>query len=304
MNILITGGEGFLGKHLQSILKAGDYCSVQTFRSCECDLRDGERTRRYFEESQPETVFHLAATVGGIGANQRSPATFWRDNLLMGINVFEACRSVKVNRLILVGTTCSYPKFPKTFPFSESDLFDGYPEETNAPYGIAKRCLIAGAEAYRNEFGLSTITAIPTNMYGPGDNFDLESSHVIPALIRKMHAAKEGGLDSIELWGTGKASRDFIYVSDVARALVLMMETREDPAPINLGTGKEIRIETIAKTIAQVVGFTGEIKWDTKRPDGQPRRALDNSRALQMGWKPLVPLEQGLKNTYQYFRSL
>lgn len=302
MTILITGGEGFLGKHLQEELRNQGFFDVTTVRSSQYDLTSQEDADNLIYHLTPDCVFHLAAQVGGIGINQVSAGKFWYDNLMMGMNVLEACRYNKVRKLIIVGTACSYPKFPKTIPFVESELFDGYPEETNAPYGIAKRALIAGAQAYAHQYKMNVVNLIPTNIYGPGDNFNLETSHVIPALIKKFHHAKRIGASEVEVWGTGKASRDFIYVKDVAEALVLAMRCCARPEPLNIGSGEEINVKSLVEMISKHVGYSGKIRWLTEKPDGQPRRALNSDKArLALGWRPQTKLDIGLSNTVDWY---
>lgn len=297
--ILITGGSGFLGKRLASLLRPGHY--VEAGHAANLNLCNYEDTYELLSEGW-DRVYHLAAKVGGIGANQAKPADFWSANIQMGMNVLDAAARLKIPKLVMVGTTCSYPKYTPT-PFKEDNLFFGFPEETNAPYGIAKRALLVGAGAYRNQYGLNVVTAVPTNLYGPGDSFSLDASHVIPAMIRKFHEAKKTGADVVHLWGTGNPSRDFLYVDDAANGLVRMMETYNEPEPINLGSGREIKIHELASMIAEIVGYTGCWLWDSSKPDGQPRRVLDVSRAEAMlGWRPRTRTEEGLRTTYDWFR--
>jgi GDP-L-fucose synthase len=258
---------------------------------------------RILQKTRPDSVIHLAATVGGIGANQANPAVFWQQNLLMGINVLDACLGTGVIRLLIVGTTCSYPRAPKTVPFIEEELFDGYPEPTNAPYGIAKRCLITGAMAYRKQFGLDVVAAIPTNLYGPWDNFDPKSSHVIPALIRKVHDAHVRGEKLVEIWGTGKATRDFLYVADAAEALVTLLQKGASGSTVNIGSGREVAIGQVAEAICATVGFKGKAVYKPDMPDGQPRRVLDTSKMKSLGWKASTILPHGLAQTYDWWRA-
>jgi GDP-L-fucose synthase len=256
-----------------------------------------------YEDARPDVVIHLAARVGGIGANQRSPGTFFHDNLLMGALLIEHARRQGLEKFVCVGTVCSYPKFA-TVPFREDDLWSGYPEETNAPYGIAKKALLVQLQAYRQEFGLRGIYLIPVNLYGPRDNFDPESSHVIPALIRKCVEAVERGDDVIEVWGSGTPTREFLYVEDAADGIVAAAERYEGEEPVNLGTGREITIRDLATLIAKFTGFHGSFTWNTARPDGQPRRALDVSRARdEFGWTARVPFEEGLEATISWYRE-
>jgi GDP-L-fucose synthase len=258
---------------------------------------------RLFEDSKPSLVFHLAAEVGGIGANKANPGRFWFANLTMGTHVLEQSRRVGVDKLVLVGSICAYPKFTPV-PFKEEDLWNGYPEETNAPYGVAKKALLVGAQSYREQYGLNTVFLLPVNLYGPRDSFDLESSHVIPALIRKMLEAQERGESEVVLWGDGSPTREFLYVDDCAEALQLAAERYDGPAPVNLGTGEEITIKELAEVIAAETGFEGEIVWDTTKPNGQPRRKLDTSRAEQyFGFRAQTPFAEGIKQTVAWYRS-
>jgi len=302
MKVLVTGANGFVGKHVVlAVIRAGH--TVVSAPSDIVDLTIDHEVVDYFLAEKPDAVIHLAALVGGIGANQSRPADFWRDNLEMGINVIEACRLAEVKRLVLAGTTCSYPKNTPT-PFIEERLHGGYPEETNAPYGIAKLALIEGAKAYRRQYGLKSTLLIPTNMYGPGDNFDLASSHVIPAMIRKFHDAIEDNKNEVVLWGDGSPTRDFLYVSDCAQAFVAALSCPDYNEPINVGSGEEVPISTIAHVIREVVGYYGAISWDTSRPNGQPRRCLDTSRArAKLKWCSSTPLLEGIRKTYEWFKS-
>lgn len=300
--ILVTGGSGFLGKHVMDRLAIGGYKSVGV-GSKDADLRNADHCSRLFALYRPDTVIHLAAVVGGIGANRQHPGKFWRDNTLMGIHVLDACIEFGSRKLIMVGTTCGYPKTPPRIPFLEDDWWQGYPEETNAPYGIAKKSLMVGAEAYKAEFGLDVVNLVPTNMYGPHDNFDLESSHVIPAMIRRMHEAKLAGLPEVTLWGTGKPTRDFLYVDDAAHAVVMALDC-EESSPINLGSGDEVSMYKLATMIKAVVGYKGAIKWDASKPDGQPRRCLDSAKAIRaIGWQATTPFEEGLRRVYEWYQS-
>ena len=302
MNVLVTGGGGFLGSHLVERL---DSEGIEPFvaRRRAFDLTSAVDADRLFEETKPSLVFHLAAEVGGIGANRANPGRYWYANLVMGTNVIEQCRLHDVEKLVLLGTICSYPTFTPV-PFREEDLWDGYPEETNAPYGIAKKSLLVGAQSYRDQYGLNTIYLMPTNLYGPRDNFDLETSHVIPALIRKMLEAKDRGSEEIVLWGDGSPSRDSLYVEDCAEALWLASQRYDGPEPVNLGTGDEPSIRELAELIAELTGFEGEMVWDTSMPNGQPRRSLDASRARDLfGWEPRVPLREGLERTIAWYRE-
>jgi GDP-L-fucose synthase len=301
-NVLVTGGAGFLGSHLVNRLHAA---GVEPFvaRRQAYDLTRQDDTARLFAHARPDLVFHLAAEVGGIGANQANPGRYWFANVAIGSNVLEESRKAGVEKLVLLGTVCAYPKFAPT-PFSEDDLWDGYPEETNAPYGIAKKSLLVGAQGYRAQYGLNAIYLLPVNLYGPGDNFDLETSHVIPALIRKMTDVTEHSDGEIVLWGDGSPTREFLYVEDCAEALVLAAERYDDPEPINLGSGEEIAIRDLAELVADVTGFSGEIVWDTEKPNGQPRRRLDVSRAERLfSFRAQTPLREGLERTVAWYRT-
>jgi GDP-L-fucose synthase len=296
--ILVTGGGGFLGSHLVDRLRA-DGLDPFVARRADYDLTRAEETERLFADGRPELVFHLAADVGGIGANQANPGRYWYANLAMGLNVLEAARASRIRKLVLLGTICSYPKHAPV-PFREDDLWSGYPEETNAPYGVAKKALITGAQAYRDQYGLNTISLLPVNLYGPRDNFDLESSHVIPALIRKMVEARE----EVVLWGDGSATREFLYVDDAAEAIVLAAERYDRPEPVNVGTGEEISIRELAELVAELTGFDGEIRWDTSKPNGQPRRRLETTRAERLfGFRARMPLREGLERTIAWYRA-
>jgi GDP-L-fucose synthase len=296
--ILVTGGEGFLGSHLVERL-VGDGHDVVVSRHREYDLTRFDDAERLFADAQPELVFHLAAEVGGIGANRRNPGRYWFANLMMGAHVIELARMREVRKVVIAGTVCAYPKFASV-PFSEDELWNGYPEETNAPYGVAKKTLLVGAQAYREQYGLDSIFLLPANLYGPRDNFDLESSHVIPALIHKMIDAH----DEVTLWGDGSPTREFLYVDDCAEALQLAAEHYDGAAPVNLGTGVETSIREVAETIADLTGFEGEIVWDTSMPNGQPRRSLDATRAKELfGFQAKTSLRAGLERTVAWYRE-
>ena len=298
MKALVTGGGGFLGSFLVERLRArGDEVFVARRRDYDLTRRDdGERL---FRDAAPEVVYHLAAEVGGIGANRANPGRYWFANLMMGAHVLELSREHGVAKLILAGTVCAYPKHTST-PFSEEELWSGYPEETNAPYGVAKKALLVGAQAYRAQYGLDTAYLLPANLYGPRDNFDLETSHVVPALIRKMLS----GEDLIVLWGDGSPTREFLYVEDAAEAFVLAAQRDTGGEPINIGTGVEISIHDLARTIAELTRFRGEIVWDGTMPNGQPRRRLDVSRAEAiLGFRAPTPLRDGLERTIEWFRA-
>jgi GDP-L-fucose synthase len=297
--VVVTGGAGFLGRVVVRDLTALG-ADVTTIRSADYDLRDPRATREAVNGA--EVVIHLAANVGGIGFNRANPGPLVYDNMMMTANVFEASRAAGVAKLVSACTVCAYPKFTPS-PFSEDDLWDGYPEESNAPYGLAKKMMLVLSDAYRRQYGFDSCAPIVANLYGPDDNFDLESSHVIAAMIRKYVEAQERGDEQVVLWGTGKPSREFLYVDDAARALTLAAERLNVSDPVNIGTGTETNIRTLAATIERLVGYEGETVWDTSRPDGQPRRFLDVSRARElMGFEARVPLEEGLRRTIESFR--
>jgi GDP-L-fucose synthase len=296
--VLVTGGAGFLGSHLVERLEAEGH-DVFVPRRRDYDLTRFDDTERLFADARPELVFHLAAEVGGIGANREHPGRFWYANLMMGAHVLELARINTVQKLVIAGTVCAYPKFTPV-PFSEDDLWAGYPEETNAPYGVAKKSVLVGANAYRDQYGLDAIFLLPANLYGPRDNFDLDSSHVIPALIRKMLTAD----GEVTLWGDGSPTREFLYVEDCAEGLLLAAQRYDDPEPVNLGTGVETSIRELAETIADLTGFEGEIVWDTSMPNGQPRRNLDATRARErFGFQARTSLRDGLEKTIAWYRS-
>ena len=298
MRVLVTGGGGFLGSHLVERLERDGH-EVVAARSSDYDLTSMEETARMFAEAEPERVFHLAAEVGGIGANRANPGRYWYANLMMGAHVLEQARIQGTPKLVIVGTVCAYPKFAP-IPFSEADLWDGYPEETNAPYGIAKKTVLVGAQAYREQYGVNAVFLLPTNLYGPRDNFDLETSHVIPALIRKMLDAEE----EVVLWGDGSPTREFLYVEDCVEGLVLAAERYDGPEPLNLGAGKEISIRELAEIVADVTGFGGRIAWDETKPGGQPRRSVDATRARELfGFEARTPLRDGIERTVAWYRS-
>ncbi len=298
--VTVTGGAGFLGRVVVGDLRALG-ADVRVVRSGEHDLRDPAATRAALDGA--EVVIHLAANVGGIGYNRANPAPLVYDNLMITANVFEQSRLAGVGKLVSACTVCAYPKFVDA-PFFEDDLWNGYPEESNAPYGLAKKMMLVLSDAYRRQYGFDSCVPIVANLYGPGDNFDLESSHVIAAMIRKYVEAVERGEPTVTLWGTGKPSREFLYVDDASRALLLAGERLDTSAPVNVGTGTETRIRELAETIERLVGFEGETVWDASRPDGQPKRFLDISRARElMGYAPTVGLEEGLARTIASFRE-
>jgi GDP-L-fucose synthase len=302
VRVLITGGGGFLGSHLVDRVRR-DGIEPFVARRKDYELTDAGDVARLFADAQPELVIHLAAEVGGIGANRANPGRYWYSNLMMGAHVLEQSRIAGVRKLVLLGTICSYPKFAAV-PFREDDLWNGYPEETNAPYGIAKKALLVGADGYREQYGVDSIYLLPVNLYGPRDNFDLETSHVIPALIRKMVDAEEGGEPEIVLWGDGSPTREFLYVDDCAEGIWLASQRYDGTEPVNLGTGEEISIRELAQLAAELTGYTGEIVWDTTKPNGQPRRKLDVSRADELfGFRAHTTLRDGLATTIAWFRS-
>jgi GDP-L-fucose synthase len=298
MHVLVTGGGGFLGSHLVERLRA-DGNDVVAARSADYDLTSMDETARMFDDAEAELVFHLAAEVGGIGANRANPGRYWYANLAMGLNVLEQARLHATPKLVIAGTVCSYPKFAPV-PFNEADLWDGYPEQTNAPYGVAKKAILVGAQAYREQYGLDAIFLLPTNLYGPRDNFDLETSHVIPALVRKMVESE----DEVVLWGDGSATREFMYVDDCVEGLVLAAERYDGPDPVNLGAAREISIRDLAELIADVTGYEGRITWDTEKPNGQPRRSVDGTRAKELfGFEARTALREGIEHTVAWYRS-
>jgi GDP-L-fucose synthase len=302
--VLLTGASGFLGSFLRERIAAREPARLLTPSSAELDLRDGLAIRRYLATHRPDVVVHAAARVGGIGANRRHPGRFFYDNAIMGIQLIEESRAAAVAKFVCIGTVCAYPKHA-AIPFREDDLWNGYPEETNAPYGIAKKSLLVQLQAYRQEYGFGGVFLLLVNLYGPRDNFDLETSHVIPAMIRKFAAAAERGEERVTLWGDGRPTREFIYVEDAAQAIVDAAESYDSAEPVNIGTGCEVSIADLAAMIADKTGFRGEIVWDDSRPSGQPRRMLDVSRAeAQLGFRAQTSLDQGLEQTIAwYFRN-
>ena len=301
--VLVTGGSGFLGSHVCGELERRGTREIVAPRSKEADLTDREATRALLDRERPDLIVHLAAQVGGIGANLKHPGAFFRDNMAMGLNLLEEARRAGTPKVVIAGTICAYPKFAPV-PFREDDLWNGYPEETNAPYGIAKKAILVMAQAYRAEFGSNFVMLFPVNLYGPRDNFDLETSHVIPAMIRKFDAARVRGEREVVLWGDGTPTREFLYVDDAARGLVDAAERYDDPDPVNLGAGFEISMRDLAQNIADKVGYREQVTWDPSRPNGQPRRRLDVSRARErFGFEARVGLDEGLDTTIAWYRK-
>lgn len=301
--VLVTGGAGFLGARVVAKLRALGPSEVFVPRRATCDLVEQANIVRLYKETHPDVVIHMAARVGGIGANQASAGSFFYENLIMGAQVMEYARQFDVKKFVAVGTICAYPKFTPV-PFKEEDLWNGYPEETNAPYGLAKKMLLVQSQAYRTQYGFNSIFLLPVNLYGPGDNFDPTTSHVIPAIIRKCVEAVRRGDSRITLWGTGNATREFLHVDDAAEGVLLASERYDAGDPVNLGAGMEIRIQDLAQRIAQLTGFHGELVWDSSKPDGQPRRSLDTTRAEQFfGFRAKIAFEDGLRETIEWFKQ-
>jgi GDP-L-fucose synthase len=301
--MLVTGGSGFLGRHVLAALSRRGYRHVVAPSHAEFDLTRESDVHACLEQTRPNVVIHLAAVVGGIGANRARPGEFFYQNLIMGALLMEQARVQGVDKFVSIGTICSYPKFTPT-PFHEDDLWNGYPEETNAPYGLAKKMLLVQGQAYQQQYGFRVIFLLPVNLYGPGDNFDPRSSHVIPALIRKCIEARDAGADHIMVWGTGTPTREFLYVADCADGIVAAMERYDDPDPVNLGSGREISIADLARLVAEATGFRGEIRFDPSQPDGQPRRRLDTSRARdRFGWQATTDFQTGLAATVEWYES-
>lgn len=302
-HVLVTGGSGFLGSAVLRALRSREPARISAPGSSDYDLRRVEQVDAMFADHSPDVVIHLAARVGGIGANMARPSELYLDNLLMGTYVIEAARRAGTPKTVVIGTICSYPKHTPV-PFHEDSLWQGYPEETNAPYGVAKLAQLTQLQANRDEYGQSGIYLLPTNLYGPGDKFHPDVSHVIPALIKKCVDAEESGADHIEVWGTGSASREFLYVEDAAEAIVLASESYDGAEPVNLGTDEEMPIRDLVGIITEEVGFSGEIRWDTSKPDGQPRRRVDPSRAKELfGFQATVPFREGLRRTIEWYRA-
>jgi GDP-L-fucose synthase len=301
--VVVTGGSGFLGSHVVEVLEARGVGRVVVPRQQDYDLVQAGAAERLIADTRPDVILHLAARVGGIGANRENPGLFFYDNLMMGVQLIEACRKAAVPKVVSIGTICAYPKHTPV-PFREEEVWNGYPEETNAPYGLAKKMLLVQSQAYRQQYGLNAVHLLPVNLYGPRDNFDPSSSHVIPALIRKCQDAIDARQATIEVWGTGAASREFLYVEDAAEAIVRATESYDGPEPVNIGSGVEIRIRELVEQIARLTGFTGEIRWDATKPDGQPRRCLDTTRAEQLfGFRARTAFEDGLRRTIDWYRS-
>ena len=301
--VLVTGGGGFLGRHIVERLRVEQPAAILAPRSKDYDLREREAVARCLEDTQPDCIIHAAASVGGIGANLRHPGRFFYDNAVMGIHLIEEARLSGVEKLVCLGTICAYPA-DTPVPFREEDLWNGYPEETNAPYGLAKKMLLVQLQAYRQEHGFRGIYLLPVNLYGPGDNFDPESSHVIPAMIRKFSEARQNGRAEVVLWGDGSPTREFLHVRDAAEAIVLAAERYDGPEPVNIGAGFEITIRDLASRVARLTGFTGSIRWDPSRPNGQPRRRLDTSRATErFGFTAHVDFDEGLRETIAWWSA-
>jgi len=299
--VTVTGGAGFLGTYIIKKLKERGCRDIFVPLIEDYDLVDMSAIKRLYDDAKPDIVIHLAAIVGGIGANCMNPGKYFYDNLMMGVQMMEIARQQAIEKFVAIGTICAYPKFTPV-PFCEKDLWNGYPEETNAPYGLAKKMLLVQAQAYRKQYGFNAIYLLPVNLYGPGDNFDPETSHVIAALIRKVNAAKQSGVDHIEAWGTGVATRGFLYVEDAAEGIILAAEKLNKSEPVNLGSTIEISIKELAEKICTLMDFEGEIRWDTSKPDGQPRRSLDVSRAkTEFGFEAQMVLDDGLKRTIEWY---
>ena len=303
VRVTVTGGAGFVGRVLCRKLRERGCSRVDVPHRADYDLTHEDAVRRLYDDFAPDVVLHLAAEVGGIGANREHPGRFFYANMAMGLHLVEHARRRGIRKFVQVGTVCAYPKLAPV-PFREDDIWNGYPEETNAPYGVAKKALFVMLDAYKREYGLDSAVVVPVNLYGPGDNFDRQASHVIPALIRKCVEARRRGDEAITCWGTGRASREFLYVDDAADGILDAAEKADEPIPINLGTGREIRIRDLVVLITRLCRFTGRIEWDTTKPDGQPRRCLDTTRAAErLGWRAQVDLEDGLRRTVEWFEQ-
>jgi GDP-L-fucose synthase len=301
--ITVTGGAGFLGKYVVKELESRGCSNIFVPRSRDYNLVDNQAVKRLYQEAKPDIVIHLAAVVGGIGANKDNPGKFFYDNLIMGVQLIEQGRTNNIEKFVALGTVCAYPKFTRT-PFNEEDIWNGYPEETNAPYGLAKKMLLVQSQAYRRQYDFNSIFLVPANLYGPGDNFEPSTSHVIPALIKKVFDAQKNGESSITVWGTGKPTREFLYVEDAARGIVMAAENYNKSEPVNLGTGSDISIKELAELICRLTGFQGKIEWDVSRPDGQPRRKLNIDKARkEFGFEAKTSLEEGLGQTIAWYKS-
>ena len=301
--VTVTGGAGFLGKYVVRKLEEAGVKDIFVPRSQDYNLVDGEAVQRLYHDASPDIVIHLAAVVGGIGANRDNPGKFFYDNLMMGVQLMEQGRISGIDKFVAVGTVCAYPKFTPV-PFSEDDIWNGYPEETNAPYGLAKKMLLVQAQAYRQQYGFNAVFLLPANLYGPGDNFDPDKSHVIPALIKKALDARNKGERRITVWGTGQATREFLYAEDAARGIIMAADKYDKPTPVNLGAGFEISIKDLAALICELTGFDGGIEWDASKPDGQPRRKLDTSRARkEFGFQATTGLKEGLEKTIEWYQA-
>jgi GDP-L-fucose synthase len=301
--VLVTGGAGFLGRHVSAALKARGPAALMAPRKVEYDLTRADRVRALLQDTRPDTIVHLAAVVGGIGANRENPGRYFYENAMMGIQLMEEARLAGVTKFVSLGTICAYPKFTPV-PFKEDDLWIGYPEETNAPYGLAKKMLLVQGQAYRQQYGFNAITLLPVNLYGPHDNFDPSSSHVIPALIRKALEARDAGRSEIEVWGDGSASREFLFVRDAAEGIALATERYDQPDPVNLGSGREITIRELVGVICELCRFHGTVRWDTTKPNGQPRRCLDTTRAkAAFGFTASTDFRAGLAETIAWYEG-
>jgi GDP-L-fucose synthase len=302
-SVMVTGGAGFLGRFVCEGLRELGCEKIFVPRSSDYDLRSEAGVRDAFEHSKPDVVFHLAARVGGIGANMRNPGRYFFDNAMMGLQIIERCRVEQVEKVVVVGTICAYPKFTP-IPFREDDLWNGFPEETNAPYGIAKKALLTQCDAYRRQYGLNAVYLLPVNMYGPGDNFDLEDSHVIPAMIRKFIEARNTRQPRITLWGDGSPTREFVHARDASRGILLAAEHIDESAPVNIGSGREISMKDLATIIQRLTGYVGETIWDASKPNGQPRRCLDTTKAREaFGFDATISLEDGLRETIAWYEA-
>jgi GDP-L-fucose synthase len=301
--ITVTGGAGFLGRFVTEMLKAYDGVEIFVPRSRDYNLIEKDDINRMLDDAEPDLVIHLAAVVGGIGHNQKNPGKFFYDNLMMGVQLIEQSRLRGVKKFVATGTVCAYPKFTPV-PFKEDDIWNGYPEETNAPYGLAKKMMLVQSQAYRDQYGFNSIFVLPANLYGPGDNFDLETSHVIPALIRKCVEARRSGAGFIEVWGSGSASREFLYGEDCAEGIIKAAALYNESDPVNLGNGREVVIKDLVEMIVRLTGFEGEIRWQSNKPDGQPRRQIDTTRAAErFGFRAHTSLEQGLRQTIDWYET-